>query len=160
MSGNVGPYRIVRQIGRGGMGIVFEAVDERLQRSVALKTIQPASDPQMRDRFLREARAAAAVSHPHICPLHEIGEHEGSPFIVMELLEGESLAARLERGAIPPPEAIGLSLAILSALGALHARGIIHRDLKPSNVFSAFTASSCSTSAWPDRSRSMPTPPR
>jgi serine/threonine protein kinase/tetratricopeptide (TPR) repeat protein len=135
MSGNVGPYRIVRQIGRGGMGIVFEAVDERLQRSVALKTIQPASDPQMRDRFLREARAAAAVSHPHICPLHEIGEHEGSPFIVMELLEGESLAARLERGAIPPPEAIGLSLAILSALGALHARGIIHRDLKPSNVF-------------------------
>src|SRR5262245_16174284 len=135
MSENVGPYRIVRQIGRGGMGIVFEAVDERLQRSVALKTIQPASDPQMRDRFLREARAAAAVSHPHICPLHEIGEHEGSPFIVMELLEGESLAARLERGAIPPPEAIGLSLAILSALGALHARGIIHRDLKPSNVF-------------------------
>ena len=135
MSETVGPYRIVRQIGRGGMGIVFEAVDERLQRSVALKTIQPASDPQTRDRFLREARAAAAVSHPHICPLHEIGEHEGSPFIVMELLEGESLAARLERGPIPPPEAIGLSLAILSALGALHARGIIHRDLKPSNVF-------------------------
>ena len=135
MSGSIGHYRIVRQIGRGGMGIVYEALDDRLQRSVALKTIQPASDPQMRERFLREARAAAAVSHPHICPLHEIGEHEGNPFLVMELLEGESLAARLERGAIPPPEAIGLSLSILSALGALHARGFVHRDLKPSNVF-------------------------
>ena len=135
MSDSIGRYRIVRQIGRGGMGIVYEALDDRLQRSVALKTILPASDPQMHDRFLREARAAAAVSHPHICPLHEIGEHEGSPFLVMELLEGESLAARLERGAIPPPEAIGHSLSILSALGALHARGIMHRDLKPSNVF-------------------------
>jgi eukaryotic-like serine/threonine-protein kinase len=117
------------------MGVVYEARDERLQRAIALKTILPASDPQMRDRFLREARAAAAVSHPNICQLYEIGEHDGNPFLAMELLEGESLAARLEREAVPPAEAVALALAILSALGALHGRGIVHRDLKPSNVF-------------------------
>jgi eukaryotic-like serine/threonine-protein kinase len=132
---SISHYQIVRQIGRGGMGIVYEALDQRLERRVALKTILPESDPQMRDRFMREARAAAAVSHPNICPLYEIGEHEGNPFLAMELLEGESLAARLERGAIPPAEGIALALSILSALAALHARGIVHRDLKPSNVF-------------------------
>ena len=131
----IGHYRVVRQIGRGGMGIVYEAMDERLQRAVAIKTILPTGDPAMRDRFLREARSAAAVSHPHICQLFEIGEHEGGPFLAMELLEGESLAARLERGPLPTPEAISIMLGILSALEALHRRGIVHRDLKPSNVF-------------------------
>jgi serine/threonine protein kinase/tetratricopeptide (TPR) repeat protein len=132
---SIGHYRLVRQIGRGGMGIVFEAHDERLQRSVAIKTILPSADPAMRDRFLREARAAAAVSHPHICQLFEIGEHNGEPFLAMELLEGESLADRLERGPLPAAEALSVSLSVLSALEALHRRGIIHRDLKPSNVF-------------------------
>jgi serine/threonine protein kinase/tetratricopeptide (TPR) repeat protein len=135
MSDRIGHYRIVRQIGRGGMGVVYEAIDERLQRSVAIKTILPSSDPLMRDRLLREARAAAAVSHPHICQLFEIGEHDGNPFLAMELLEGESLADRLASGPIPPAEAIKTTVDVLSALSALHRRSIIHRDLKPSNVF-------------------------
>jgi serine/threonine protein kinase/tetratricopeptide (TPR) repeat protein len=117
------------------MGVVYEARDERLQRSVAIKTILPAANPVMRDRFLREARAAAAVSHPHICQLFEIGEHDGDPFLAMELLEGEPLSARLERGPVPLQEAITITLGVLSALEALHLRGIVHRDLKPSNVF-------------------------
>src|SRR5262245_26476790 len=117
------------------MGIVYEAVDDRLERTVAIKTILPAANAVMRDRFLREARAAAAVSHPHICQLFEIGEHEGDPFLAMELLQGEALSTRLERGPIPAADAISIALGILSALDALHQRGIVHRDLKPSNVF-------------------------
>ena len=135
MSDRIGRYRIIRQIGRGGMGVVYEAMDERLQRPVAIKTILPAANAVMRDRFLREARAAAAVSHPHICQLFEIGEHEGDPFLAMELLQGEALSTRLERGAMAAAEAIPVALGILSALDALHQRGIVHRDLKPSNVF-------------------------
>jgi TolB-like protein len=131
----IGRYRVVRQIGRGGMGVVFEAVDERLGRPIAIKTILPATDPQVGERFLREARSAAAVSHPNICQLFEIGEHEGQPFLAMELLEGQSLAARIEAGALPPADAISIVLGVLSALDALHQRGIVHRDLKPSNVF-------------------------
>ena len=131
----IGHYRIVRQIGRGGMGVVYEAVDDVLQRSVAIKTILPAADPQMRDRLMREARAAAAVSHPNICQLFEIGEHEGDPFLAMELLDGQSLSDRLEAGPLAPQEAISIAITILSALEALHRRSIVHRDLKPSNVF-------------------------
>jgi len=132
---SIGRYRIVRQIGRGGMGIVFEGMDDQLERAVAIKTILPASDPTMRERFLREARAAAAVNHPHICQLFEIGEHAGEPFLAMEFLEGRSLGDRLSEGPLPAPEAVATTLGILSALEALHHRGIIHRDLKPSNVF-------------------------
>jgi eukaryotic-like serine/threonine-protein kinase len=132
---SIGPYTIRREIGRGGMGIVYEGWDERLSRPVAIKTILQAADPQMRDRFVREARAAAAVSHPHICQLFDIGEHAGEPFICMELLDGRSLAERLTDGAIGVVEAITTALSILSALGALHRREIVHRDLKPSNVF-------------------------
>jgi len=120
------------------MGVVYEAIDDRLQRSVAIKTILSSNDPhnpQMGERLLREARAAAAVSHPHICQLYEIGEHEGGPYIAMELLEGMSLAERLDTGALPPGDAIEIALSILSALDALHHRSIVHRDLKPSNVF-------------------------
>ena len=135
MIDTIGHYRIIRQIGQGGMGIVYEAVDDRLGRTVAIKTILPAANAVMRDRFLREARAAAAVSHPHICQLFEIGEHEGDPFLAMELLQGEALSTRLERGPIPAADAVPIALGILSALDALHQRGIVHRDLKPSNVF-------------------------
>ena len=135
MSQAIGPYTIIREIGRGGMGIVYEGWDARLSRSVAIKTILPTADPRMRERFVREARAAAAVSHPHICQLFDIGEHEGEPFLCMELLEGHSLAARLLDGALPVSEASTIALAILSALSALHRRGIVHRDLKPTNVF-------------------------
>ena len=131
----IGPYTIVREIGRGGMGIVYEGWDERLSRAVAIKTILRASDPSMRERFIREARAAAAVSHPNICQLFDIGEHNGEPFLCMELLDGKSLAERLTEGPVPVPEASTTQLAVLSALGALHRRGIVHRDLKPTNIF-------------------------
>jgi serine/threonine protein kinase/tetratricopeptide (TPR) repeat protein len=131
----IGPYTIVREIGRGGMGIVYEGWDERLSRAVAIKTILRASDPAMRERFVREARAAAAVSHPNICQLFDIGEHNGEPFLCMELLDGKSLAERLTEGPLPVAEAATTQLAVLSALAALHRRGIVHRDLKPTNIF-------------------------
>ena len=88
MPDTIGPYTIVRELGRGGMGIVYEGWDARLSRPVAIKTILSTADPQIRERFIREARAAAAVSHPHICQLFDIGEHNGEPFLAMELLEG------------------------------------------------------------------------
>jgi TolB-like protein/tetratricopeptide (TPR) repeat protein len=135
MPDSIGHYRIVRQIGRGGMGIVYEAFDEVLRRAVALKTILPSADAQMRDRLMREARAAAAVSHPNICQIFEIGEHEGDPFLAMELLDGQALADRLAEGPMQPGEAISTAMVILGALDALHKRSIVHRDLKPSNVF-------------------------
>src|SRR5688572_22236436 len=135
MTEAIGPYTIVREIGRGGMGVVYEGWDDRLARAVPFKTILRAADRQMRDRFLREARAAAAVSHPNICQLFDIGEHGGEPFLCMELLDGEPLAAKLAHGPMSVPEATTTGLAILSALAALHRRSIVHRDLKPSNVF-------------------------
>ena len=131
----IGPYTIVREIGRGGMGVVYEGWDERLSRAVAIKTILRTADPGMRERFVREARAAAAVSHPNICQLFDIGEHDGEPFLCMELLDGQSLAERLNGGALDVGEATSIGLAILSALSALHRRAIVHRDLKPTNVF-------------------------
>ena len=135
MPDSIGPYAIVREIGRGGMGVVYEGWDTRLGRAVAIKTILPAADPQAHERFLREARAAAAVSHPNICQLFDIGDAGGQPFICMELLDGQPLGARLADGPLAVPEAGAIALAILSALAALHRRGIVHRDLKPSNIF-------------------------
>ena len=131
----IGPYRITRKLGEGGMGVVYAAEDERLNRSVAIKTIRNAGDDSARERFMREARAAASLSHPNVCQLFDIGDQEGRPFLVMELLEGESLAERLRRGPMPLPEASQTTLAILTALDALHSRGFVHRDLKPSNIF-------------------------
>jgi eukaryotic-like serine/threonine-protein kinase len=131
----IGPYTIVREIGRGGMGVVYEGWDDRLSRAVAIKTILRAADPTMRERFAREARAAAAVSHPNICQLFDIGEHDGEPFLCMELLDGQSLAERLASGPLAAADSLAIELAILSALAALHRRGIVHRDLKPTNVF-------------------------
>jgi serine/threonine protein kinase/tetratricopeptide (TPR) repeat protein len=118
------------------MGVVFEALDERLERTVALKTMSSlASDETARKRFWREARAAASVNHPNVCQIFEIGDHDGELFIAMELLEGEALGERLRRGPLSVSETLPLTLGILAALQALHARGIVHRDLKPSNVF-------------------------
>jgi serine/threonine protein kinase/tetratricopeptide (TPR) repeat protein len=132
----IGPYRILRKLGQGGMGIVYAAQDDRLDRTLAIKTIQGlADDETARKRFWREAKAAASVNHPNVCQLYEVGEEGGSLFIVMELLDGEALSDRLRAGALLVDEAVPAALAILSALGALHARGIVHRDLKPSNVF-------------------------
>jgi serine/threonine protein kinase/tetratricopeptide (TPR) repeat protein len=133
---HIGPYRVLEKLGEGGMGIVFSALDERLDRSLAIKVIgRTGADDAAVQRFWREARAAAAVNHPHICQIYEVGEHEGRLFIAMELLQGDSLAARLEGGALPAHEAVPIALGILSALEALHGRGLVHRDLKPSNVF-------------------------
>src|SRR5713226_9677441 len=135
MTERIGPYRILRKIGEGGMGVVFAAEDERLRRQVAIKTIRDAGDSSARERFFREARAAASLSHPNVCQLFDIGDEDGKPFLVMELLEGESLGRRLTRGALPFAEAVNITLSILTALEALHGRGFINRDLKPWNVF-------------------------
>jgi serine/threonine protein kinase len=118
------------------MGVVYSANDIRLNRPVALKMIlDPGNDEDSRKRFLREAQAAARVTHPNICRLYDVGEVDGRPFLVMELLEGESMSERLGRGPMPLAEALQVTLSILSALAALHKSSIVHRDLKPSNVF-------------------------
>jgi len=118
------------------MGVVYAARDDELDRSLAIKVIsEELADETAMRRFRREARAAAAVNHPNVCQLYDIGEHEGSLYIAMELLEGGALSERLKRGALPVAEAVPVTLAVLSALTALHARGLVHRDLKPSNVF-------------------------
>lgn len=129
-------YRVERPLGEGGMGLVFEALDTRLGRRVAIKLIRDdLEDPAARERFLREARSAAALSHANACQLFEVGEHEARPFLVMELLEGHPLSERLEQGPLPKEEALGIALPLLGVLAAFHAKGLIHRDLKPSNVF-------------------------
>ena len=135
---HIGRYRILSQLGEGGMGIVYAAHDPRLDRPVALKTIRGDHvDPMARKRLWREARAAAKVSHPNICQLYDIGEEGDDLFLVMELLEGETLGQRIARGPVPPDEAVQIILAVLGALESLHAQGVIHRDLKPNNVFLA-----------------------
>ena len=132
----IGHYKVARKLGQGGMGVVYAARDERLERTVALKTMSAlAKDDTARKRFWREARAAAAVNHPNVCQLYEIGEEDGELYIAMELLEGEPLSERLLRGALNVTETVPIGLGMLAALEALHARGIVHRDLKPSNVF-------------------------
>ncbi len=117
------------------MGVVYAALDARLERTVALKTMSSlANDETARKRFWREARAAAAVNHPNVCQIYEIGEEDGELFIAMELLEGESLADRLRRGPLSVSAALPIAIEMLAALSALHDRGIVHRDLKQSNV--------------------------
>jgi serine/threonine protein kinase/tetratricopeptide (TPR) repeat protein len=132
----IGRYRLTRQLGQGGMGIVYAAHDDRLDRSVAIKRIRETSDDAgLRERLLREARAAASISHPNVCHVYELAEERGELYLVMELLTGEPLAERITRGPVPLAEALQITLGILAALEALHGRGIVHRDLKPSNVF-------------------------
>ena len=133
---SIGPYRIIRQLGRGGMGAVYLAEDTRLNRQVALKMVLPADldDAAARARLMREARAAAALNHPHIATVHDVLEVDGRVVIVFEYVEGETLHARIRRGQIPPPEAVDIASQIAKALTAAHAQGIIHRDLKPANV--------------------------
>jgi TolB-like protein/predicted Ser/Thr protein kinase len=131
----IGPYRILCKIGEGGMGVVYKAHDQRLERVVALKVIREFdSDSTRRARFWQEARTAAQVAHPNACRLYDIAEDQDSLVLVMEFIEGESLAERLRRGPLPAQEAAQIVLAILSALEAFHKQGIIHRDLKPANV--------------------------
>ncbi len=131
----IGHYAITGKLGEGGMGIVYLAHDDRLGRAVAVKTMSLSGDETARKRFWREARAAAAINHPNVCQLYEVGEDGGELFIAMELLEGETLADRLRRGALSVSETLPIGLGVLAALQALHARGVVHRDLKPTNVF-------------------------
>jgi serine/threonine protein kinase len=132
----LGHYAIERKLGEGGMGVVYAAHDEILHRTVALKTMSSLEeDETARQRFWREARAAASVNHPNICQIYEIGEDHGELFIAMELLEGTPLTARLDAGPMGLSETVSIGCGILAALSALHARGLVHRDLKPSNVF-------------------------
>ena len=133
---SIGPYEITGTLGQGGMGIVYSAWDDRLKRAVAVKTIRANdSDPASTERLRREARAGARVNHPNICQLYDVGSEQGQFYIAMELLEGESLGARLKQAVLPLNEAVSIAVSVLSALDALHTQGLIHRDLKPSNIF-------------------------
>src|SRR5262245_47428527 len=132
----LGPYEITAAIGAGGMGEVYKAHDTRLNRTVAIKVLTSTlvGDAHARQRFAREARAIAALSHPHICPLFDVGHDEGADYLVMEYLEGESLAARLARSRVPVEQAMRYAMEVAAALSAAHAAGIVHRDLKPGNI--------------------------
>ena len=131
----IGPYRVLSVVGEGGMGVVYKAEDPRLERVVALKVIREFDgDDTRRRRFWQEARAAAQVTHPNACRIYDITEERGRLVLVMEFIEGESLAKRLERGFLPAQEAGQVALSVLSALEAFHKIGIVHRDLKPSNI--------------------------
>jgi len=132
----LGPYEVTDLVGAGGMGEVYRARDTRLGRDVAIKVLPEhvAHDPAALSRFDHEARAVAALSHPHIEALFDIGETDGTRYLVMELLEGETLATRLRRGALPEKDALRIGAEIAEALGAAHAHGIVHRDVKPANV--------------------------
>ncbi len=133
---HVGPYRVVGKLGEGGMGEVYRAHDTRLQRDVAIKVLSKAlaDTPEARARFEREALSVAKLSHPNILAIYEFGEHDGSTFVVTELVDGETLRTRLEAGPLSQRRAVGYALQIARGIAAAHARGIVHRDLKPENV--------------------------
>ncbi|MBA3641236.1 MAG: serine/threonine protein kinase, partial [Acidobacteria bacterium] len=133
----LGPYRILDKVGEGGMGEVYRARDTRLEREVAIKILPPqlAQDADRRARFEREARAVAALSHPNILAIHDVGEDGGTTYAVTELLEGGTVRQRIAAGAVTPRKAVEIGVQIANGLAAAHARGIVHRDLKPENIF-------------------------
>ena len=132
----LGPYEILSPIGAGGMGEVYKARDTRLDRTVAIKVLPEhvAADPDLKQRFEREAKTISSLNHPHICTLHDIGNQDGVDFLVMEYLDGETLAQRLEKGALPLDQALQVAIEIADALDKAHRQGITHRDLKPGNI--------------------------
>src|SRR6266568_4982555 len=132
----LGPYEITAALGAGGMGEVYRAIDTRLERAVAVK-ILPAhlsSDPIRKQRFEREAKAISTLNHPHICVLYDVGQQNGIDFLVMECVEGETLAKRLEKGPLPLDQVLQYGAQIADALDKAHRGGIVHRDLKPGNI--------------------------
>jgi serine/threonine protein kinase len=132
----LGPYEIVAPLGAGGMGEVYRAKDTRLDRTVAIKILLShlSSNPDLKQRFEREARAISSLTHPHICHLYDVGSQNGTEFIVMEFLEGETLAHRLAKGPLPTDQMLRYAIQIADALDKAHKQGIIHRDLKPGNI--------------------------
>src|SRR4029077_20611447 len=134
----LGPYRVLKVLGAGGMGVVYQAEDPHLQRLVALKAMlpRPAASASARERFLREARAAAAIEHDYIVHIYQVGEDRGVPFIAMPFLKGEPLDARLKReGKLPVAEAVRIACQTSEGLSAAHEQGLIHRDIKPANLW-------------------------
>ena len=132
----LGPYQIVAPIGAGGMGEVYKAKDTRLDRTVAIKVLPEhlAESPERKERFEREAKAISQLNHPHICTLYDVGEQDGVAFLVMEHIEGETLADRLKKGPLPVDKALEYGMQIVDGLDIAHRAGIVHRDLKPPNV--------------------------
>src|SRR5208282_5047614 len=132
----LGPYEIRSALGAGGMGEVYSALDTRLDRQVAIKVLAGhlSSSPELKQRLEREARAISALNHPSICQLYDIGSQDGIDFLVMEFLEGETLADRLRKGALPMSDILKIGIAIADALAVAHRQGIVHRDLKPGNI--------------------------
>src|SRR6516162_8412325 len=132
----LGPYEIQSPLGAGGMGEVYRAHDSRLDRDVAVKVLPAklSADPLLKQRLEREAKAVSKLSHPHICTLHDIGHEDGVVFLVMELLEGETLEQRLNKGPLPPEQTLRYGAQIADALAKAHKLGFTHRDLKPSNI--------------------------
>src|ERR1700736_3435691 len=132
----LGPYEILSAIGAGGMGEVYRAKDTRLNRIVAIKVLPShlADSPELRERFEREARTIASLNHPHICTLYDIGHQDGTDYLVMEYLEGETLAQRLIKGPLPLDQVLRYAIEIADALDKAHRKGITHRDLKPGNI--------------------------
>ena len=139
----LGPYEVVSALGAGGMGEVYKARDTRLDRTVAIKVLpsEVAGDADSRARFEREARAVAALDHPHICGIYDVGCVDGTHYLVMPHLEGQTLAARLERGPLPLDQALTIAAEIADALDKAHRQGIVHRDLKPANIMLTKTGS-------------------
>jgi eukaryotic-like serine/threonine-protein kinase len=132
----LGPYETVALVGSGGMGEVYRAQDTRLDRAVAIKVLPAhlAENRELRQRLEREAKTVSSLNHPHICILHDIGHQDGIDYLVMEYLEGDTLAARLAKGPLPPEQALPLGIQIADALEAAHRIGVVHRDLKPANI--------------------------